>query len=90
MLTNLYCKGPQKNHIHNHNTREDKPTRGNPGPEHPTPGSCSCYLIVVWINIYIYINWLKFLSLQVNRVRIGPYVMVFDQQNKNLSTFKKQ
>ena len=55
MLTNLYCKGPQKNHIHNHNTRKDKPTRGNPGPEHPTPGSCSCYSIVVWINRYIYI-----------------------------------
>jgi len=26
---------------------------------------------------------------EVNRVKIGPYVMVYDKQNKNLSTFKK-
>ena len=26
---------------------------------------------------------------QVNTVKIGPYVMVYDKQNKNLSTFKK-
>ena len=29
------------------------------------------------------------LTFQVNRVKIGPYVMVYDKQNKNLSTFKK-
>ena len=40
MLTNIYCKGPQKKHIHHQNPYggfEDVTiTRGTPGPENLT------------------------------------------------------
>ena len=31
------------------------PTRGKPGPEFPWSSSCRCYIVAVWINIYIFL-----------------------------------